>query len=86
MRKPKIRSYSCGLAVAAIGLGLYTYSVRQIVAPLALFGAVFMFLALMALGAFLVWCASERLAIWASPAWRNVFSRFRRFVTAYARY
>jgi hypothetical protein len=85
LRKPKIRSYTCGLAVATIALGLYSYPVREIVASLALFSVAFALLAVIAIGAWLLWSASTQLAIWTVPASRNVIARFRRLITTYER-
>ena len=50
-----------------VGLGLYSYNVRELLASLALFTAVFFFLGLVALAVFLLWCASVQVAIWTHP-------------------
>jgi hypothetical protein len=70
--KIKIRDYTCGLIVTIVGLGLYSYYIRELLASLALFCVAFVFLALVALGALLAWSASEQLAIWFRSASRNV--------------
>jgi len=77
-------AYTCGLSVVA-GLGLYSYNVRDLLASLALFTAVFFFLGLMALTVFLLWCASVRVAIWTPPASRNMIAFSRRLISAYAK-
>jgi hypothetical protein len=53
------------------GLSLYSYYVRELLASLVLFTVVFSFLGLMALGVFLIWCASKKVAIWIRPALPN---------------
>ena len=85
MREIKIRDYTCGLVVTIVGLGLYSYYVRQLVAALALFSVAFSLLALVALGGLLVWWATEQVAIWAKPASRNVVAFSRRLIAVYAR-
>ena len=85
MREIKIRDYSCGLIVTIVGLGLYSYYVRELLTALTLFSVAFFFLALAGLGALLVWCASVQVAIWARPASRNVIAFSRRMIAAHAR-
>ncbi len=68
-----------------VGLGLYSYYVRELLASLVLFTIAFFFLGLAALGVFLVWCASEKVAIWTLPASRNMIALSRRLITAYTR-
>jgi hypothetical protein len=85
VREIKIRDYTCGLIVAIVGLGLYSYYVRELLASLALFSVAFFFLALVALGALLVWCAAEQAALWAMPVSRNVLAFSRRLIAAYGR-
>jgi hypothetical protein len=68
-----------------VGLGLYSYNVREFLASLALFTAVFFFLGLVALAVFLLWCASVQVAIWTPPASRNMIAFSRRLISAYAR-
>jgi hypothetical protein len=82
MRELKI---TCGLVLTIVGLGLYSYYVRELLAALALFGVAFFSLTLVALGALLIWCASEQMAAWSLPAPRNVMALSRRLITAYAR-
>ena len=77
--------YMCGLGVMIMGLGLYFYYVRELLASLVLFSVAFFFLGLVSLGMFLVWCASVRVAIWTRPASRNLIALSRRLITAYAR-
>ncbi len=85
MREIKIRDYICGLIVTIVGLGLYSYYVRELLAALTLFSMAFFLLALVALAALLVWCASVQVAIWARPASRNMVAFSRRLIAAHAR-
>jgi len=85
LREIKIRDYSCGLAVTIVGLGLYSYFVRELLASLALFSLAFFFLALVVLSALLAWYASAQLAIWAWPLSKNFAAYSRRLIAAYAR-
>ncbi len=64
MGKIKIRSYMCGLAVMIVALGLYSYYVRELLASLLLFSALFLVVGLIVLGAVLAWYASEQAALW----------------------
>ena len=41
MREIKIRDYSCGLIVTIVGLGLYSYYVRELMAALTMFSVAF---------------------------------------------
>jgi hypothetical protein len=81
----KIREYTSGLVVTIVGLGLYSYYVRELLAALTIFSVVFFFLALVGLGALLVWCASVQVAVWARPASRNLIAFSRRLIAAYAK-
>ena len=85
MREIKIRDYTCGLIVTIVGLGLYSYYVRELLAALTLFSVAFFLLALVGLGALLVWSAGVQVAIWATPASRNVMAFSRRLIAAYAK-
>jgi uncharacterized membrane protein len=85
LREIKIMEYTCGLSAVIVGLGLYSYYVRELLASLALFSMAFFFLATVAFGMFLIWRASVRVAIWTRPASRNVVAFSRRFIAAYAR-
>jgi hypothetical protein len=85
LREIKIRDYSCGLIVTIAGLGLYSYYVRELLAALTLFSLAFFFLVLIGLGALLVWSAGVQVAIWATPASRNVMAFSRRLIAAYAK-
>jgi hypothetical protein len=85
LREIKIRDYTCGLIMTIVGLGLYSYYVRELLAALTLFSMAFFLLALVGLGALLVWCASVQVAIWASPASRCMIAFSRRLIAAYAR-
>lgn len=81
----KIRDYTCGLVVTIVGLGLYSYYVRELLASLALFSVAFFFLALVALSGLLFWCAGEQMAIWSRPTSRSLLSFSRRLIAAYER-
>jgi hypothetical protein len=85
LREIKIRDYTCGLIVTIVGLGLYSYYVRELLAALTLFSMAFFFLALVALGALLIWSAGVQVAIWALPASRSMVVLTRRLTAAYAR-
>lgn len=85
MREIKIRDYTCGLIVTTLGLGLYSYYVRELLAALTIFSVAFFFLALLGLGALLIWSAGVQVAIWAMPASRNIVAFSRRVIAAYAR-
>ena len=84
MREIKIRDYTCGLVVTLVGIGLYSYYVRELLASLALFSIAFFSVALVALGVFLIWSAIVQMAIWAIPASRNVLAFSRRLIAVYA--
>jgi len=81
----KATNYVCGFGLMIAGLGLYSYYVRELLASLILFTAAFFFLGLAALAVFLLWCASVQVAIWTSPASRNVIALSRRLISAYAK-
>jgi hypothetical protein len=85
LREIKIRDCTVGLIATIVGLSLYSYYARELMAALTLFSAAFFFLALVGLGAFLVWCAGVQVAIWARPASRNAIAFSRRLIEAYAR-
>jgi hypothetical protein len=85
LREIKIRDYTCGLIVTIVGLGLYSYYVRELLAALTVFSMAFFLLALVGLAALLVWCASVQVAIWAGPASRSMMAFSRRLIAAYSR-
>lgn len=85
MRELKAIEYTCGLSVAIVGLGLYSYYVRELLASLLLFSVAFFFLGLVGLGAFLIRYASWQLAIWTGPVSRHMVAISQRFIAAYAR-
>jgi len=85
LREFKAIEYVYGLSVVIVGLGLYSYYVRELLASLVLFTVAFFFLGLVVLGVFLAWCASVQVAIWTRPASRNMFALSRRLIAAYAR-
>ena len=69
--KIKIVDYTCGLVVTIVGLGLYSYYVRELLASLLLFSAVFFAIGLFVLIVVLAWDASNLLALWSRLASRN---------------
>ena len=85
LRKLKSTHYTCGLSVVIVGLSLYSYYVRELLVFLLLFSVAFFFFALAALGAFLIWWASQQMAIWFRPASRNAIVLSRRLITTYPR-
>jgi len=85
MRNLKARVFKCALAVAIAGLGLYSYPVRELLASLALFAVAFLFLGMVALGTFLVWHATGKLASGTGSASRNMVALSRRFRAGYTR-
>lgn len=85
MQKIKLIEYTCGVSAVIVGLGLYSYYVRELLASLALFTAAFCLLGLAAAGLFLVWSAGVRVVLWTGPASRNVIAFSRRLVAAYVR-
>jgi uncharacterized membrane protein len=85
LRQTTIRDYTSGLIVTIAGLGLYSYYVRELLAALTIFSVAFFFLALVGLGALLVWSASVQVAVWARPVSRNMIAFSRRMIAAYAR-
>jgi hypothetical protein len=68
-----------------VGLGLYSYYVRELMASLVLFTGFFLVLGVLALGVFLVWCAAVKVAIWTPPTSRIVIALSRRLIAAYAK-
>ena len=85
LREIKTKKYSWGIAVAIVGLGIYSFHVRELLAALTLFSAAFLLLALVVLGAFLIWSASRLVANWSRPASRNVIAFSRRLIAPYSR-
>ena len=85
MQKVKAIEYMCGLSGVIVGLGLYSYFVRELLASLALFTGAFFLLGLAAVVIFLVWSAVMQAAIWTRPASRNVIALSRRLVAAYVK-
>ena len=85
MRELKAIEYTCGLSVVIVGLGLYSYYVRELLASLTLFTGAFFLLGLVVMGVFLIWCASKQVAIWTRPVSRNMIALSRRLIAAYTR-
>jgi hypothetical protein len=72
--KIKIRNYTCGLAVTIVALGLYSYYVRELLASLLLFSALFLTAGLIVLGAVLAWYASKQVALWSRLVPQNAIA------------
>jgi hypothetical protein len=72
--KIKIRSYTCGLAATIVGFGLYSYYVRELLASLFLFSALFLATGLIVLGVVLAWYASKQAALWSRFALRSAIA------------
>jgi hypothetical protein len=70
----KAIDYTCGLGLMIVGLGLYSYYVRELLASLLLFGVVFFSMALVVLCVFLAWSASKHVGIWSRQVSRNVIA------------
>ena len=68
-----------------MGLGLYSYYVRELLASLALFTGAFFLLGLVTFGVFLVYCAAEWVVLWTLPASRGMVALSRRLIAAYAK-
>lgn len=68
-----------------VGLALYSYYVRELLASLVLFSAVFFFLGVAVFTVFLLWCASVQVAIWTPSASRNLIAFSRRLISACVR-
>jgi uncharacterized membrane protein len=85
LHKIKAIEYTCGLSAVIVGLGLYSYYVRELLASLALFTGAFFLLGLVAVGMFLLWCAGVQVAIWTRPTSRNMIALSRRLVAAYVK-
>ena len=84
MSRIKIRDYTCGLILTIVGLGLYSYYVRELLAALTLFSVAFFFFALLALGGLLVWAAGVQVAVWARPASRETLAQSHQLIAACA--
>jgi len=72
--KLKALEYTCGLGVMIVGLGLYSYYVRELLASLFLFSVFFFSMSLVVVSVFLAWSASKQLALWSQPASRNAIT------------
>src|SRR5579872_444688 len=81
--KTKIRDCTCGLIVTIVGLGLYSYYVRELLTALTIFSVIFAVLALPTLSALLIWYASVQVAAWAKPASLSVIAYSRRRIAPY---
>ena len=57
-----------------MGFALYSYYVRELLASLLLFSALFLAMGLLVLGVVVAWYASEQLALWSRLASRNAIA------------
>ncbi len=64
LEKIRIRNYTCGFALTSVALGLYSYYVRELLASLVLFSALFLAMGLIVLGGVLAWHAGKQVAHW----------------------
>jgi hypothetical protein len=74
MSELKAIGYTYGLGVMIVGLSLYSYYLRELLASLLLFSAVFFSMALVVLCVFLAWSASKQVALWSRPASPNAIA------------
>ncbi len=82
-KKLKLLNTCVGLSGVIVGLGLYSYYVRELLASLALFTGAFFLLGLAAAGVFALCYAGVQAVIWTRPASRNMIALSRRLVAAY---
>jgi hypothetical protein len=68
-----------------VGLGLYSYFIRELLASLVLFAGAFFVLGLVALGMSLIWYMCEKVSVWTPHASRNLIALSRRLIAAYAK-
>jgi len=85
MRNVKAIDCACGLSGVIVGLGLYSYYVRELLASLLLFSSIFILFGLVVLAGFLLWCVSKQVALWTGPASRNAIIFSRRVIAAYSK-
>ena len=72
--KIRIRNYTCGLALTIVAIGLYSYYMRELLASLFLFSALFLPMGVIVLGAVLAWYSNKQLALWIRLALRNAIA------------
>jgi hypothetical protein len=82
LRKIKTIEYTGGLSAIIVGIGLYSYYVRELLASLAIFTGICLVLGFAGLGVFLIWCVGESVAVWSRAASRNVIALSRRLLAA----
>lgn len=80
MRGLKTTECTCGLIVVVVGFGLYSYRVRELLASLVLFTMGFVLLGAAAFGAFLIWFASDAIAVRTAPASHKLVTLSRHFI------
>lgn len=85
MRDFEATNYMYGLCVMIVGLAVYSYYVRELLASLVLFTFAFFVLGLAALGVFLMWCAGVVLAKSTPGASRNLIAFSRRLLIQYVK-
>jgi hypothetical protein len=70
--KIKMRNYTWGgLALTIVAVGFCSYYVRELLASLLLFSALFLTAGLIVLSAVLTWYASKQIALWSRLLSRN---------------
>lgn len=75
----------CTVSAVIVGLGLYSFYVRELLASLALFTGAFLLLGLALFAVFLLGWAVLQAFLWAGPAARNAIAYSRRLVAANAK-
>jgi hypothetical protein len=69
--KIKIQNYMWGLALTIVAVGFHSYYVRELLASLLLFCALFLAAGFIVLSAVLTWYASKQIALWSRLVSRN---------------
>jgi hypothetical protein len=85
VHKNKVIEYSFGLSTVIIGLGFYSYYVRELLASLALFTGAFFLLGLALVGGFLLGWVAVQAFRWTGPASHDLIAFSRRLVAVYVK-
>jgi len=85
LHKIKVIEYTLALSVLIVGLGLYSFYVRELLASLALFTGAFFLLGLAVGAVFLLGWAALQAILSAGSATRNTIAFSRRLIAAYAK-
>jgi hypothetical protein len=85
LHKIKVIEYTCGLSAMVVGLGLYSFYVRELLASLALFTGAFFLLGLALFGIVLLGWVALHVILSAGAATRNTIAFSRRLIAAYAK-